>query len=160
MDCFKDIVEVNCIIDEYEKVTGNHLRIQKSKRDKFRVYCCCEHLNCAFQVRFSRRRSDGYFVLSASPDKLKHSGKRRPPKAAGDRHHKQRRQGLLTDVIVHVLGTKAGAPTPMDVMKTNGYINKTELPYHAAWRALNHDTAQQNQEGKCEELSDHWSVLD
>jgi hypothetical protein len=139
MQCFKDFVDVNCLIDEYEQVTGNHLRIQKSQVDKFRVYRCCEHVNCSFQVRFSRRRSDGYFVLSTSPEKLKHSGERRAPKASGDRNYKQRWQGLLTDVVVRVLETKAGAPQPKDIVHTAGTMQKRSVPYHAAYRALHHD---------------------
>jgi hypothetical protein len=143
LDGFKELVDVNVIIEEYQKRTGNRLRIQKSKKDKFRVYRCCEHVNCTFQVRFSRRRSDGYFVLATSQEKSMHSTDHIPPKVKGDRKFKKRRKGMLKDVIVRVLETKDGAPTPGDIMKTaKSKNNNTDIHYNIAWRALNEDTLQ------------------
>ena len=103
-ECFKNLDEVTAIIDAYEARTGNRLRIQKSLKDKFRVYHCCVHVDCRFQVRFSRRRSDGLFVVSRL--KPKHSSVQRPSRAADGRQLKKRRQGRLDDIVVQVLQTK------------------------------------------------------
>ena len=140
-ECFKNLDEVTAIIDAYEARTGNRLRIQKSLKDKFRVYHCCVHVDCRFQVRFSRRRSDGLFVVSRL--KPKHGSVQRPSRAADGRQLKKRRQGRLDDVVVRVLRTKEGAPTPGDVVKTAGTKNNMSVPYQVAYRALNEDNLQQ-----------------
>jgi hypothetical protein len=140
-ECFKNLDEVTAIIDAYEARTGNRVRIQKSLKDKFRVYHCCVHVDCRFQVHFSRRRSDGLFVVSRL--KPKHSSVQRPSRAADGRQLKKRRQGRLDDVVVRVLRTKEGAPTPGDIVKTAGTKNNMSVPYQVAYRALNEDNLQQ-----------------
>jgi hypothetical protein len=91
LECFNDLADVDLIIDDYEARTGNQLQIQKSQKDTFCVYCCCEHVTCTFQVRFSRRQSDGLFVLSKLS--TKHSGVRPSSRCADGRRRKQRRKG-------------------------------------------------------------------
>jgi hypothetical protein len=93
LECFNDLADVNLIIDDYKAWTGNQLQIQKSQKDAFRVYRCCEHVKCTFQVRFSRRQSDGLFVLSKLS--TKHSGVRRSSRCADGRRRKQRCKGRL-----------------------------------------------------------------
>jgi hypothetical protein len=67
----------------------------------------------------------------------------RPCRAADGRHLKKRRQGRLDDVVVRVLETKDGIPTPGDVVKTAGTKNNMSVPYQVAYRTLNKDTMQQ-----------------
>ena len=57
LECFNDLADVNLIIDDYKAWTGNQLQIQKSQKDAFRVYRCCEHVKCTFQVRFSMHKA-------------------------------------------------------------------------------------------------------
>jgi hypothetical protein len=89
LECFKDLDDVNSIIDAYEARTGNCLRIEKSEKGTFRVYRCCEHVQCTYQVRFSRRQLDGLFVLSKAS--VKHHGVQRLSRGADGRRRKQRR---------------------------------------------------------------------
>ena len=67
----------------------------------------------------------------------------RPSRAADGRQLKKRRQGRLDDVVVRVLRTKEGAPTPGDIVKTAGTKNNMSVPYQVAYRALNEDNLQQ-----------------
>jgi hypothetical protein len=140
-ECFNNLDEVTAIINAYKARTGNRLRIQKSLKDKFRVYHCCVYVDCRFQVRFSRRRSDGLFVISRL--KPKHSSVQCPSHAADGRQLKKRRQGRLDDVVVRVLRTKEGAPMPGDIVKTAGTKNNMSVPYQVAYCALNDDNLQQ-----------------
>ena len=64
IDSFKDLDDVLPVVEKYETLTGNRLRIQQSVLDKYRVFRCCAHVQCPFMVRFSKRHSDGKFVLS------------------------------------------------------------------------------------------------
>ena len=141
LESFKDLNDVSALIDSYESQTGNRLRIQKSLKDRFRVYHCCVHVDCPFQVRFSKRRSDGLYVIKKLT--TKHSTVLRPTRAADGRHLKKRRQGRLDDVVVRVFETKNGVPTPGDVVKTAGTKNNMSVPYQVAYRALTNDTLQQ-----------------
>jgi hypothetical protein len=75
LQCFPTLEAVNPVVEAYEARTGNYLRIKRSINDKFRVYECREHLECPFQIRISRRKSDGAFVVSKM--KTKHSDVRR-----------------------------------------------------------------------------------
>ncbi|KAI2509096.1 MULE transposase domain [Fragilaria crotonensis] len=136
IDCFKDLDDAFPIIEKYETMTRNRLRIQQSVVDKFRVYRCTSHVACPFLVRFSRRHSDGKFVLSRMNPK--HSKVLRPNCAVDGRQLKKRRQGKLQEVVTRVLQTKEGLPVPKDVMKTasNKEYNE-DLPYMVAWRAIN-----------------------
>jgi hypothetical protein len=144
LEFFKDLNDVDVIIESYESQTGNRLRIQKSLKDKFRVYHCCVHVDCPFQVRFSKRRSDGLYAVKTL--KSKHSTVLRPSRAADGRHLKKRRKGRLDDVVVRVMETKDGIPTPGDVVKTAGTKNNMMVPYQVAYRALNKDTMQQKKQ--------------
>ena len=132
IDCFKDLDDAFPIIEKYETMTRNRLRIQQSVVDKFRVYRCSSHVACPFLVRFSRRHSDGKFVLSRMNPK--HSEVLRPNCAVDGRQLKKRRQGQLQEVVTRVLQTKEGFPVPKDAMKTAS--NKEyNLLYMVPWRA-------------------------
>jgi hypothetical protein len=87
LECFNDLADVNLIIDDYEARPGNQIRIQKSQKDTFRLYRCCEQVKCTFQVRFSRRQSDGLCFLSKLS--TQHSGVRRSSRCADGRRQKQ-----------------------------------------------------------------------
>ena len=63
VESFKDLDDVNVIIDAYECLTGNRLRIERLQKGKYHVYQCCLHVGCPFQVRFSQRRADNLYVL-------------------------------------------------------------------------------------------------
>ena len=97
-------------------------------------------MKCTFQVRFSRRQSDGLFVLSKLS--TKHSGVRRSSWCADGRHQKQRRNVRLDDVVERVLQIKEGIPVPGDVIKTSASMNNTQVQYMVARRALNDDVFQ------------------
>ena len=137
LQCFPTLEAVNPIVEAYEARTGNYLRIKRSINDKFRVYECREHLECPFQIRISRRRSDGAFVVSKM--KTKHSDVRREAMAKDGRKWKKRRHAKLNDIVVQVLKTKDGYPTPADVIKTAANHSGIILPYMAAYRALTKD---------------------
>ena len=128
VESFKDLDDVNVIIDAYESLSGNRLRIEKSQKDKYRVYQCCLHVGCPFQVRFSKQRADDMYVLSVL--KTKHSTVARPNRAVDGRRLKKRQQDRLDAVMVRVLQTKErGDPTPGDIMKTAGG-KSTSLMFH------------------------------
>ena len=137
LQCFPTLEAVNPIVEAYEVRTGNYLRIKRSINDKFRVYECREHLGCPFQIRISRRRADGSFVVSKM--KTKHSDVRRPAKAKDGRKWKKRRHAKLNDIVVKVLKTKDGDPTPNDVIKTAANECGIIVPYMTAYRVITTD---------------------
>ena len=137
LQCFPTLEAVNPIVEAYEARTGNYLRIKRSINNKFRVYECREHLECPFRILISRRRSDGAFVVSRM--KTKHSDVRREAMAKDGRQWKKRRYAKLNDIVVQVLQTKDGYPTPADVIKTAANQSGVILPYMAAYRALTQD---------------------
>ena len=130
VESFKDLNDVNVIIDAYECLTGNCLCIKKSQKDKYRVYQCCLHVGCPFQVRFSKPQADNLYVLSVM--KTNHSTVSRPNCAVDGRKLKKRRQGRLDAVVVCVLQTKERDPTPGEIMKTAGG-KSTSLMFHTWW---------------------------
>ena len=136
IDCFKDLDDAFSIIEIYETMTWNQLRIQQSVVDKFRVHRCSSHVACPFLVRFSRRHSDGKFVLSRMNPK--HSEVLRTNCAVDGWQLKKRCQGQLQEVVTRVLQTKEGFSVPKDVMKTasNKEYNE-DLSFMIAWRAIN-----------------------
>jgi hypothetical protein len=142
LDCFNKLDDTSPIIEKYEAMTGNRLRIQQSIVDNFRIYRCTSHEACPFLVRFSKRPKDGKFILTKMNSK--HSNVVRPNRAADGRQLKKRRQGKMDEVVLRVLQTKDGPPVPADIIKTasNKEYNK-DCPYMAAWRAINHDIVRQ-----------------
>jgi hypothetical protein len=77
--------------------------------------------------------------------KPKHSLVVRPNRAADGRQQlKKRCQGKMDEVILRVLETKGRPPVPADIIKTasNKEYNE-DLPYMAAWHALNQDVVRQ-----------------
>ena len=115
-DCFNILDDTSPIIEKYEAMTGNRLRIQQSIVDKFRVYRCTSHEACPFLVRFSKRPKDGKFILTKMNPK--HGNVVRPNRAADGRQVKKRRQGKMEEVVLRVLQTKDGPPVPADIIKT------------------------------------------
>ncbi|KAI2502800.1 hypothetical protein MHU86_11624 [Fragilaria crotonensis] len=141
IDSFAEMDHINPLVEIYEQRTGNHLRIKRSINGKFRVYQCREHINCPFEIRFSRRRSDGMYTVSRM--KTRHAEVRRPPLAADGRKWKTRYSSkMLTDAITKVLKNKHVAPTARDVVKTlaNRKNDSQVVSYNTAWRAVNRDT--------------------
>jgi hypothetical protein len=95
-------------------------------------------LECPFQIRISRRKSDGAFVVSKM--KSKHSDVVcREAMAKDGRKWKKRRHAKLNDIVVQDLKTKDGYPTPADAIKTAANHSGVILPYMAAYRALTKD---------------------
>jgi hypothetical protein len=89
VESFADELEdINPIVQMYEQRSGNSLRIKRSINGKYRVSQCMEHLNCPFEIRFSRRRSDGLFVITQM--RVHHAGVRRAAVAADGRQWKNR----------------------------------------------------------------------
>ena len=137
LECFPTLEAVNPIVEAYEARTGNYLRIKRSINKQFRVYECREHLECPFQIRISRRRVDGSYVVSKM--KTHHSDVRRDPKAKDGRQWKKRRHSKLNEVLLQVLKTKDGDPTPADIIKTAANQSGLIVPYMAAYRAITND---------------------
>ena len=94
-------------------------------------------MQCPFEIRFSRRRSDGLFVISRM--KTKHTDIRRPAKAKGGRKWKKRRHAKRNDLVVQILKTKDGLPTPSDLIKTAANESGVIVPYMHAYRFLTDD---------------------
>jgi Ulp1 protease family, C-terminal catalytic domain/SWIM zinc finger/Transposase, Mutator family len=138
LEYFCTLDDAKAVVTAYELRTGNRLRVQRSMHDRFCVYECREHVDCRFQIRISRRMSDGMFVVSRM--KPNHSDVRRAPLAADGRKWKKRRHHDLDNIVVQVLRTKDGAPTPADVMKTAANHSNLIVPYMTAYRALSRDT--------------------
>ena len=61
VECFATLEDAMPCIEEYEKRSGNHLRVERSLKNQFKQYQCREHVNCRFQILISKRRSDGMF---------------------------------------------------------------------------------------------------
>ena len=137
LQCFPTMEAVTPIVEAYQTRSGNYLRIKRSINDRFRVYECREHLGCRFEIRISRRRSDGLFVVSRMKNKL--TDVRRPAKAKDGRKWKERRPANLNDIVVKVLKTKDGDPTPSDVIKTAANECGIILPYMTAYRVITKD---------------------
>ena len=142
--CFATLGDVTPIIEAYELRSGNRMAIKRSVNGKFRVYECREHLDCHFQICFSRRQFDGMYGVSTIYKT--HSDLRRPPRAADGRNWKKRRHAKLDDIIGQVVRTKQGAPTPADVVKTAATHSGMIIPYMAAYRALYHEKKEQTKE--------------
>jgi hypothetical protein len=116
IDSFAEMDHIDPLLEIYEQKTGNHLRIKRSINGKFRVYQCREHINCPFEIRFSRRRSDGMYTVSRMT--TRHAEVRRPSLAADGRKWKTRySSNMLKDAITQVLKNKHVAPTARDVVK-------------------------------------------
>lgn len=146
IDCFNDLDEVCPVIEKCETNTGNHLRIQQSVMDRFRVYRCSSHVDCPFLVRLSRRQSDRKYVISKMNGK--HSNVCRPSWATDGRHLIKCRQGKLGEILLKVLQTKEGIPVPRNITKTAIQKEYNEdLPYMVAWRAINEDTIRKKKYG-------------
>ena len=118
-------------------MTRNRLRIQQSVVDKFRVYRCSSHIACPFLVQFSRRHSDGKFVLSRMNPK--HSEVLRPNCAVDGRQLKKNRQGKLQEqVVTRVTANERGISSAEGCHRTasnKGY--NEDLLYVVAWRTIN-----------------------
>ena len=71
--------------------------------------------------------------------KNKHTDVRRPAKAKDGRKWKERRPANLNDIVVKVLKTKDGDPTPSDVIKTAANECGIILPYMTAYRVITKD---------------------
>ena len=141
VESFAELEDINPIVAIYEQRSGNCLRIKRSINGKYRVYQCVEHVDCPFEIRFSKRRSDGLFVITRM--RTHHASLRRAPVAADGRQWKKRWPSVNLDkAVLKVLKTKQLPPTARDVMKTmsNKKRNSQVVPYIAAWRAIHSDT--------------------
>ncbi len=134
LQCCPTMEAVNSIVEGCQTRTGNYLRIKRSINNRFRVYECREHSGCPFEICISRRRSDGLFVVSKM--KNKHTDVCRPAKAKDGRKWNKRCPAKLNDIVVKVLKTKNGDPTPSDVIKTAAYECGIILPYMTAYRVF------------------------
>ena len=124
--------DIEPIVRSYEGKTGLRLCIWKSRREKYRYYKCKSHVNCPFEIRLGRRRSDGFFRVRVHNNS--HTKQLVPSLASDGRKYKSRRAGTLDTVIEGILNTKKDPPTPGDILhSTKG----EKLPYMSAWRALN-----------------------
>jgi hypothetical protein len=58
-----DMEHMDPLVETYEQTFGNHLQTKRSVNGKFRVYQCREHIDCLFEIRFSRCSFDGMHVI-------------------------------------------------------------------------------------------------
>jgi hypothetical protein len=141
IDSFAEMDHINPLVEIFEQKTGSNLRIKRSINGKFRVYQCREHINCPFEIRFSRRRSDGMYSVSRM--KTRHAEVCRPSLAAdGGKWKACYSSKMLNDAITKVLKNKHVAPTARDVVKTlaNKKNDSQVVSYNTAWSAVNRDT--------------------
>ena len=134
---FKDIRDVDALVAAYEKRSGNRLRIIRSGKEKHRTYECGGHVDCKFQLRFSRSKRDGYYSLRTKDEKLVHNFERIPALTRGGRKQKIRRRGTLDEVWDRVITTKHAPPTPADIIKTAATMKNEILEYQPAYRRMN-----------------------
>ena len=138
VESFAEMDHINPRMEIYEKETGNNLRFKRSINGKFRVYQCREHINCPFEIRFSRRRSDVMYAISRM--KTRHAEVRRAPLAADGRKWKTRYSSkMFNNAITKVHKTKHVAPTARDLVKTmatkkrfQSYIVQHSMACHQA----------------------------
>ena len=146
VQAFASLDDVIPMVETYEKITGNKLKISRSETNRFRLYKCCEHMNCTYEILFGRRRLDGSFAVKRINNR--HTGGRRSARARDGRRWKERRVGKLDNVIVQVLNTKNDKPLPADLVKTAATLNGDVIPYFAAYRALNTESKAVTREEK------------
>ena len=128
---FSCLEDIDPVIDAYEAKTGFRLCVTRSVKERYRWYRCKGHIDCPFEMRIGKRRSDGMFFVRLTVNH--HSQQRIPAVASDGRRWKVRRAGKLDGVIRDVLNTKKEEPTPADVI----HAAKGEtLNYMSAWRAL------------------------
>ena len=137
LSVLRDLRDVDALVAAYEKRSGNRLRIIRSGTEKYRTYECCGHVDCKFQLRFSRSIRHGYYSLRTKDKKLVHKSERVPPLARGGRRRKIRRRGQLDDVWDRVITTKHAPPTPADIIKTAATMKNEIIPYQVGYRRLN-----------------------
>ena len=128
-------------------ITSTLLRIKRSINGKFRVYQCQEHINCPFEIRFSKRRSDGMLYTVSRMNKTRLAEVRCPSHAADGRKWKTRSSSkMLNDAKTKVVKNKHVAPTARDVVKTlaNKKNASQVVSNNTAWRAVNRDTMETN----------------
>ena len=112
---FESLVDIDYLIDEYERTSGFRLIIRKSN-NRSRTYHCGSHVGCCFRARFGTKRGTEKIILKGTMTKLTHNGKNAPATANG-RAHKKRLKGRFDDVVSHLTEVKDAKPVPKDVMK-------------------------------------------
>ena len=118
IDAFGALEDIDPLIEEYERKSGNQLTIKRSESNSFCLYVCREHIECTFQIFVGKRRDDGMFLVKRVVGE--HSGDRRPARAADGRRHKKRRANRLNDMIVKVRNTKKETPRSCRCYKDGG----------------------------------------
>jgi hypothetical protein len=152
IDALGALEDVDSLIEEFERKSGNQLSIKRGERNSFSVYVCKEHIYCTFQTFVGRRQGDGLFLVKRGAV-ADHGCVRRQPRAVDGRLHKKRRAHKLGNMIVKVRNTKKERPTPADVINTAATQLGEVVSYITAWRALQHESgAQLREEGKNIEL--------
>jgi hypothetical protein len=132
IDAFGALEDLDPLIEEYERKSGNQLSIKRGELNSF----------CTFQIFVGRQRGDRMFLVKRVV--ADHGCVRRQPRAFDGRHHKKRRAHKLGDMIVKVRNTKKECPTPADVIKTAATQSGEVVLYIAAWRALQHKSRAQS----------------
>ena len=132
VEFFSCLEDIDPVIDAYEAKTGFRLCIRRSVHGRYRWYRCRAHINCPFEIRIGKRRSDGMFFVRLTVNYY-HGVEREAAVASGGRQWKVRRAGKLDGIIREVLNAKKEAPTPADIIHT---AKGVKIPYMGAWRAL------------------------
>ena len=135
VDSFARLQDVEPLINDYERETGNHLVVCRgSNRQTFRVYQCAEHPDCPFKVHVGRRRHNGRYCIKTIV--CTHSMGRRPARAAGGRKWKVRRATVMNELIIEAWKMKEGSPTSGNIVKSAAVLKGEVVPFAAAYRTL------------------------
>ena len=130
---FSDLNKVTQAIENYQKESQIHLKVLKTIQERgHRVYRCKQHEGYQFRVATGLRIADQKIIFKNC--NLKHTGKVLAP--FGKRKWKERKQGLLTENIEHVMKAKCADALPEDVVKAKQSFKGNTPLYNEAWRAL------------------------
>ena len=61
-ESFQSLEDIEPLISEYKRVSGNDLKVKKTLPNSFRLYVCKRHANCPYQI-FVGKRPDGTFAV-------------------------------------------------------------------------------------------------
>lgn len=143
---YKNLLELNTDIDQYEEISGYRLIIKRS--DEYsRLYVCGSHIGCCFRAKFGKVRGEDDIVLKGSLTKPYHSGMPAPPTAKG-RAYKKRMKGRIDASVDEVAAVIDGKPKPKDVVKASAHLKGLTATYHQAYRAIERTSLQNWEQDK------------
>ena len=61
-EAVQSLEDIDLLIGEYKKISGNELKVKKSSHDSFCLYVCKGHAKCQHQI-FGGKQPDGMFAV-------------------------------------------------------------------------------------------------